>query len=102
MPTHVAQLCEVPPGHAKVVRVDYTDVLLVKLGGEIHSFADGCINCSASLCGARVHGEQMACPLCGWTYDVLSGAVTANARLRLDKYVVRINGSSIEVVDQLA
>ena len=102
MPTQVAQLCDIPPGHAKVVRVGYTDVLLVKLGGEIQALADGCINCSASLCGARVHGDRMICPLCGWAYDVLSGAVTGNARLRLDKYVVHINGSSIEVIDQLA
>jgi len=102
MPTQLVQLCEISPGHAKVARLDDTDVLLVNMCGEIHALADGCINCSASLCGARVHGDQMTCPLCGWAYDVLSGAVTGNARLRLDKYVVRINESSIEVIDQLA
>ena len=101
MPTLVAPLCEIPPGRAKVVRVDDTDVLLVNIGGEIHALGDGCLNCSASLCGARVHGDQIACPLCGWPYDVLSGAVASNARLRLDKYVVRINGTSIEVIDRI-
>ena len=91
--------CEVPTGRARVVRLDFANILLVNIRGEIHAFADGCVNCSASFCGARVHGDQVSCPLCGWAYDVPPGALTGTLRLRLDRYAARISGSSVEITE---
>lgn len=62
---------------------------LFRVNGRLTAIDDACIRCFTSLSGGKRRGVTLACPVCGWRYDLRSGAVVGIPDLRTATYEVR-------------
>ncbi|MDH3215338.1 MAG: glutamate synthase-related protein [Candidatus Krumholzibacteria bacterium] len=65
------ELADREPAHARVGDVD---LVVIKVGPDIHVFEGRCRHQGALMSDGSVDGEQLVCGLHGWTYDVRTGA----------------------------
>jgi nitrite reductase/ring-hydroxylating ferredoxin subunit len=98
--------------HASTITVALTEpfapetVVLVKVGpagiavfnveGVLQAIEDSCMRCGASLASGTRRDSRILCA-CGWTYDIVTGAVDGLPALRLHRFDVKREGDSIVV-----
>jgi len=107
-------LAEAPgPGERRMVEVGDHRIGLFRVGDEWHALADRCPHRGAPLCssgrvataielrdGRPALGEPGAlvrCPWHKWDFDIASGRCAVDARLRVRRYAVRVDGDEVVV-----
>jgi len=93
----VAPLVEILPGNALRVHTALGAILLFNAAGRIFAIEDGCIRCASSLERAWAVGTSIACPRCGWRYELETGAVRGCTHFRLQTFATRVVGPTVSV-----
>jgi nitrite reductase/ring-hydroxylating ferredoxin subunit len=85
---------------------------LYRVGGTLHALADRCPHRGAPLCAGRIATPVAAgagglelgrpqsivrCPWHKWEFDIATGRSLVDARLRVRRYAVRIDGGEVVV-----
>jgi 3-phenylpropionate/trans-cinnamate dioxygenase ferredoxin subunit len=95
---NAAKLGDVPPGRIRVVEVEYTDVALCNVDGEIYAIADVCTHDDGPLGEGHLHHDQIECPRHGARFNVRTGdALTLPAIVAIPTFEVKIEGDDILV-----
>ncbi len=102
------------PDEGRVLLVDVGSqrVGLFRVGDELHALANRCPHRGAPLCLGKVAtpieaGEDelrlgapnsiVRCPWHKWEFDIATGRSRVDARLRVRRYAVRIDGDEVVV-----
>ena len=94
----VATVQEIPPGQAKSVEVHDRQIALFNIAGSFYAVDNLCTHAGGPLAEGMLEGSQVECPWHGARFDVKTGsALTAPASESVASYIVRVNGSDIEV-----
>lgn len=94
----VARLDEVPPGKAKRVVVDGTEILLCNVADELFAVEDVCTHDGGALDQGELEGCRIRCPRHGALFDLRNGqALTLPAILPLQTFTVRVVEGQIVV-----
>jgi 3-phenylpropionate/trans-cinnamate dioxygenase ferredoxin subunit len=100
-------------GERRLVALGGRTIAIFRLDGGFFALADRCPHRGAPLCssgevvnavegvgdGARVtrEGALVRCPWHKWDFDIASGQCTVDARLRVRRYPVRVDGEELVV-----
>jgi nitrite reductase (NADH) small subunit len=100
-----------PPGERRMVELGGHRIGLYRVGEELHALADRCPHRGAPLCssgrvataielcdGRPALGAPHAlvrCPWHKWDFDIATGRCSVDARLRVRRYAVSIEGDEI-------
>ena len=102
----VCRVEEIPPGTAKMVKVDGKQIAIFNLDGNFYATDDTCPHEGGPLSSGFVEGENVTCPWHGATFHVVSGKTLeppAGEEMRppVDKgvacYPARIAGEEVEI-----
>ena len=102
----VCSVDEVPPGKAKMVRVEGRPIAIFNLNGDFYATDDNCPHERGPLSEGFIEGEHVTCPWHGATFHIVSGkALEPPAGEKMgppvDKgiacYSVRIVGAEVEI-----
>lgn len=94
----VATIDEIPPGHAKLVEVNGTDIAVFNIDGAFHAIDNSCTHVGGPLCEGEVQGAEVTCPWHGATFDITTGRVLGPPAFEaVNHYEVRVEGSDIEI-----
>ena len=92
-----AHLDQVAGERGTVVSLGDRAVALFNVDGRMFAIEDSCVRCGLSLASGTLHGHDVACPGCGWRYDVRTGCVMGVPALCIDTFKVEIVDSRIMV-----
>ncbi len=84
--TPVLQESELQNGSMKLVKVEGTPVLLVKVNGEIFAFDNRCPHMSCGFSGGSLDGFVIVCPCHEWRFDLRTGEYEEEKAFTLTKY----------------
>ena len=89
-----------PPGDLASVFSDGKEFVIANVSGRYYAVDGLCEHAGARLAGGRLTGNQLSCPLHGWTYDMSDGRIVKPAleRRRIRSYSVRVNDGVVELV----
>ena len=94
----VARLDELPAGQPKLVDVNGTRVVLVRVKDDVYACHDTCAHKGGPLSEGKLSGIRLACPWHGWMYDVRTGECVMPGRgNRVATYPVRVDAGEILV-----
>ena len=102
------------PAEGRVVMLDLVGhrVGLFRVDGTLHALADRCPHRGAPLCAGRVAtpieagptGVELGrpnsivrCPWHKWEFEIATGRALADAKLRVRRYAVRLEGDEVVV-----
>ena len=94
----VAKVAQLRPGRAITVKTRYGDLAIFNVRGNLVALESHCIRCAAPIAAGKCDGVTVSCR-CGWRYELETGAVMQLPRLRLERYTVKVVGSSIMLVN---
>jgi nitrite reductase/ring-hydroxylating ferredoxin subunit len=96
--TKVANIDEIPPGHAKLVEVNGNEIALFNVAGSFHAIDNSCTHVGGPLCEGEIDGQEVTCPWHGAVFDVTTGrALGPPAAEPVSYYTLRVQGSDIEI-----
>jgi nitrite reductase/ring-hydroxylating ferredoxin subunit len=98
----VARLEDIPLQRGLTIELTRCAIALFNARGRICAIDAACIRCASLLAAGDVRGDVVACPGCGWQYDVTTGRLPAIPRLCVDTYEVKMVGSRVMVCDPFA
>jgi nitrite reductase (NADH) small subunit len=107
-------LAEAPPqGERRMVELGGHRIGLYRVGEELHALADRCPHRGAPLCSSGriataielcdgrpalgVPDTLVRCPWHKWDFDIATGRCPVDARLRVRRYAVRVEGDEVVV-----
>jgi len=94
----VASTGDIQAGTAKLVQVNGREIALFNIGGQFHAIDNTCTHVGGPLSEGEIEGREVTCPWHGAVFDVTSGQVLGPpAGQAVGRYVVRVNGTDIEV-----
>ncbi len=97
-PVRVASLDEVAAGQPRLVMLQGTRVVLVRVADSVYAFGDVCAHQGGPLSEGKLSGTRLACPWHGWMYDVRTGQCSFPGRgAGVPSYPVRIDDNDIFV-----
>lgn len=97
---------EIPPGTAKMVKVENKPIAIYNLNGNFYATDDTCPHEGGPLSSGFLEGENVTCPWHGATFHILDGKTLeppAGEKMGspVDKgltcYAVRIMGAELEI-----
>ncbi|MCD6030142.1 MAG: 2Fe-2S ferredoxin [Thermomicrobiales bacterium] len=107
----VARASEIAPGERRLVEVKRRSIGIFNVNGEYVAVLNVCPHELAPVCRGRLggttlpsapgeyqwgrDGEILACPWHGWEFDLLTGELLADPRIRLRRYPVDIEDDTI-------
>ena len=93
-----ASLEEVPVGEPKLVELDGTRVVLMRVGDAVYACGYVCTHQGGPLSEGKLTGARLTCPWHGWTFDVRTGRCAFPSRGEaVPSYPVRIDAGQIWV-----
>ena len=93
-----AAVSEVPPGKAKLVEVEGTQIALFNVGGTLYAIDNTCSHVGGPLAEGSLEGEQVECPWHGARFDVKTGKMLSPpAEGDVASYPVRVTGTDVEI-----
>jgi nitrite reductase/ring-hydroxylating ferredoxin subunit len=96
--TKVANIDEIPSGHAKLVEVNGNEIALFNVAGSFHAIDNSCTHVGGPLCEGEIDGQEVTCPWHGAVFDVTTGrALGPPAAEPVSCYTLRVQGSDIEI-----
>ena len=94
--TQVALIAEIPQGKTLRVELDDREVLLCHTAEGLFAVDNLCTHADERLCGGRLKGNRIFCPLHGASFDVRDGSVLSRpASVPLRSYPVRLEGDAV-------
>jgi nitrite reductase (NADH) small subunit len=93
----VLAVSELPPGQCREVQVDGKPVALYNVDGTFYATTNTCIHRGGPLAQGMLEGRVVMCPWHAWTFDVTTGENTANARLKVATYGVKVEDGQVLV-----
>ena len=93
----VAAASDILPGQGRVVKTDGIEIALFNVDGSFHAIGNVCRHRGGPLGEGSLDGSVVTCPWHGWEYDVTTGAVLANAALKVPVYRTEVNGDDVLV-----
>src|SRR3954468_9857377 len=94
----VATIEDLPPGRAKLVEINGTEIALFNVGGEVHAIDNSCSHVGGPLCEGEISGAEVICPWHGATFDIRTGrALGPPAVDAVSRYNLRIADGNIEI-----
>ncbi len=85
--TRIALLSELREGKGSVRKLEDDEVALVKLDGGVYAFMNMCPHQHTPLVdkyGGQIAGENLTCPMHGWTYHLKTGrCVNESGKLKM-------------------
>lgn len=98
MKLRAASLEEVPPGQPRLVEVNGSRVVLVRVGEQVYACGDTCAHKGGPLSEGKLSGSRLACPWHGWIYDVRTGQCAFPGRgASVPSYAVRVEANDVFV-----
>ncbi len=92
----VAVIADIPQGKTLRVEVGEREVLLCHTAEGLFAVDNLCTHAEERLCGGRLKGHRIFCPLHGASFDVRDGSVLSRpASVPLPTYAVRLEGDAI-------
>lgn len=77
---------ELKEGSMKLVTVEGTPVLLVKVQGKIFALDNRCPHMSCGLSGGLLEGHVIICPCHDWRFDLKTGEYEKEKAITLTKF----------------
>ena len=93
----VASVEEILPGSGKNIQVQGKNLALFNKGGVFLALENTCLHRGGSLGEGTLLGDEVVCPLHGWTYNVSTGEVKHLPGVRTRTYAVDVKGNSVFV-----
>lgn len=93
----IAQRSDVPPGQCKVVTARGQELALCHVDGSFHALDNLCPHQGGPLGLGYLKGTTLACPLHGWSFDVTTGAMPGNPRIKVRSFPVVVEGDEVFV-----
>jgi 3-phenylpropionate/trans-cinnamate dioxygenase ferredoxin subunit len=94
----VAEVDALPRGKTLCVEIDGREILLCHTAEGIFAVDNLCTHAAERLCGGKLKGHRILCPLHGAAFDVRDGsALTRPASVALATYAVRVDDDGIAV-----
>ena len=92
----VARLGDIAVGKTLRVEVDGREVLLCRTANGLFAVDNLCSHAAERLCGGKLKGHRIHCPLHGAAFDVRDGsALSRPASVALQTYPVAIEGEDV-------
>jgi 3-phenylpropionate/trans-cinnamate dioxygenase ferredoxin subunit len=92
----VARLGDIPAGKTLRVEVDGREILLCHTADGLFAVDNLCSHAAERLCGGKLKGHRILCPLHGAAFDVRDGsALSRPASVALQTFPVQIVGEDI-------
>lgn len=101
-----------PDGAVRLLEIGGHRIGLVRADGRLHALANRCPHRGAPICSGRIttpievrdgelalggHASVLRCPWHKWEFEIATGRCVVDARLRVRKYAVRLEGDEIVV-----
>ena len=95
----VAKVGAIPEGTGAAFPVGDRLVAVFNLGGgRYHAINDVCPHMGASLAEGMLEEGVVTCPWHAWRFRVADGTWCDNARIKTDRFEVRVEGDEIQVL----
>ena len=91
----VAKKSEIDAGTGRLVDVGGVPIALFDVGGAFYAIHNTCLHRQGSLGEGEFSGNSVACPRHGWRYDVTKGQNDLNPKIRVQNYLVQIDGDDV-------
>ena len=88
---------ELAEGTMKLVDVEGSPVLLVKVHGEIFAFDNRCPHMNCGFSGGSLDGDVIICPCHDWRFNLKTGEYEAEPAYQLVKFEWKVEGGKIWV-----
>jgi Fe-S cluster biogenesis protein NfuA/nitrite reductase/ring-hydroxylating ferredoxin subunit len=100
----VPALAELAPGEVGGFRLAGTVVLACRVGGDVFAYRDRCPNCTESMAGARLRNNELGCPRCQASFDVVHAGAQIDGDLHLEPIPVLLRKGvlSMAVAEEVA
>jgi len=94
---HAGRVEEIPPGQAKVVKVNEKPIAVFNVDGRFHAIYNICPHEGGPLNEGRLKGCVIACPWHDLSFDVRTGQGTEGGGYCVGSYDVRVEGPDVYV-----
>jgi len=96
--TLAAKVSDIPEGGKKLVEVEGTEVLLVKVRGTIYACENECPHQGTPLAGSMVKDPGLlVCPRHGYRFDLATGECREFPEYTLRTWPVEVRGDEVHV-----
>ena len=93
--TRVARQDEIPPGEGKSFVVAGKTIAVFNVGGSFHAIDGVCPHKKGPLAEGPLEGRIVTCPWHGWEFDVTSGQLQHDEKIRLACFKLHLEGGDI-------
>ena len=94
----VAEINELEPGQAKLVKVEGHKIALFNIGGNFYAIDDTYTHRGGPLSEGTIEGDKVTCPWHGATFNVKTGEVMGPpAPKGVKSYRVQVEGSDVTI-----
>ena len=90
-----ADVSEVLPGTVKHVVLLGKHIALCNVGGAFYALDNVCAHRGAPLSDGWLDGDKLECPWHAWKFSVKTGQLTADCRMGVATYEVKVEGAEI-------
>ena len=110
----IAPVDELPPGSRKFLEIDGRPIAVFNVKGEFFGLLNRCPHQGAALCEGPLIGlasssdpgeieytklgEILRCPWHGWEFDIPSGELLINRKIKAKRYAVTVSAAGDVVV----
>ncbi|MFM1653276.1 Rieske (2Fe-2S) protein [Brevibacillus sp. B_LB10_24] len=112
---HIGVLKEFKQGQCKIVEVENKSIGIYNLGGELYGLRNICPHQNAPLCRGVIgplivshapntleyerEGEIVHCPWHSWEFDIKTGCLIVDPKMRTKSYEVTVERFDVSVED---
>jgi len=93
----VCKVGDVMEGEGKTVELDDKLIAVFLHDGQYYAIDDTCPHMGASLSGGFVENGIVTCPWHAWRFRLADGAWADYSKIKIGCYVVRVEGSDIQI-----
>jgi nitrite reductase/ring-hydroxylating ferredoxin subunit len=84
-------------GDRAVVDADGREIVVLRVGGELHAFDNACPHEGNPLVEGEVLGDVLECAYHGWRFDLATGACLAGDE-PARRYPVELSGNQLRIL----
>lgn len=93
----VTSVSDLAPGQCMEAVVNGRPVALFNVGGAFHAISNLCLHRGGPLGQGILDGAAVLCPWHAWSWDVTTGANTANPELKVARYETKVEDGQVLV-----
>jgi nitrite reductase (NADH) small subunit len=91
----VGSLAELPPGSVMEVTLGEESYAICNAGGELHALQGICPHAGGPIGQGNLQDHLVVCPWHEWAYDCRTGENDYDPTVKLDRFLVKIEGDDI-------